>query len=123
VPTRTFLMGKEKDERSVRVDLFFEKVDASKTHSSSFSLSSLAVNQPKEVLQITTLPSHLLAILTAPSKKAIVIVLEEFDLFAGFGRGGRQMLLYCLREFLPFPPSRISIRTFFSLSLDMLSTI
>ncbi|KAL7411941.1 origin recognition complex subunit 4 C-terminus-domain-containing protein [Mrakia frigida] len=54
--------------------------------------------EPKEVLQITTLPSHLLAILTAPSKKAIVIVLEEFDLFAGFGRGGRQMLLYCLLD-------------------------
>lgn len=51
----------------------------------------------KEVLQITTLPAHLLSILTAPSKKAIVIVLDEFDLFAGFGRGGRQMLLYCLR--------------------------
>jgi hypothetical protein len=44
-----------------------------------------------------TLPAHLLAILTAPSKKAIVIVLEEFDVFASFGRGGRQMLLYCLR--------------------------
>lgn len=50
----------------------------------------------QSTLAPTTLPAHLLAILTAPSKRAIIIVLEEFDVFASFGRGGRQMLLYCL---------------------------
>ncbi|CED84461.1 Origin recognition complex, subunit 4 [Phaffia rhodozyma] len=54
--------------------------------------------QDSAVVPPTTLPSHLLAILTAPSKKSIIIVLEEFDIFAGFGRGGRQMLLYCLLD-------------------------
>lgn len=63
-------------------------------------LDELAAEED-HVLQPTTLPAHLLAILTEPSRKAIVVVLDEFDLFAGFGRGGRQMLLYCLRESLP----------------------
>lgn len=42
----------------------------------------------------TTLPSHLLALLTAPSPRAIIIVIEEFDLFT---EHARQALLYCLR--------------------------
>ncbi|OWT36056.1 origin recognition complex subunit 4 [Cryptococcus neoformans Bt1] len=41
----------------------------------------------------TTLPSHLLALLTAPSPRAIIIILEEFDLFT---EHARQALLYCL---------------------------
>jgi origin recognition complex subunit 4 len=41
----------------------------------------------------TTLPSHLLALLTAPSPRAIIIVIEEFDLFT---EHARQALLYCL---------------------------
>jgi hypothetical protein len=44
----------------------------------------------------TTLPSHLLALLTAPSARAIIIVIDEFDLFT---EHARQALLYCLREF------------------------
>jgi hypothetical protein len=47
----------------------------------------------------TTLPSHLLALLTAPSPRAIIIVMEEFDLFT---EHARQALLYCLRESFPF---------------------
>lgn len=43
----------------------------------------------------TTLPSHLLALLTAPSPRAIIIIMEEFDLFT---EHARQALLYCLRE-------------------------
>ena len=42
----------------------------------------------------TTLPSHLLALLTAPSPRAIIILIEEFDLFT---EHARQALLYCLR--------------------------
>ncbi|WVQ82514.1 hypothetical protein IAT38_004643 [Cryptococcus sp. DSM 104549] len=41
----------------------------------------------------TVLPSHLLALLTAPSPRAIIIILEEFDLFT---EHARQALLYCL---------------------------
>ncbi|WVQ77021.1 hypothetical protein IAR50_006700 [Cryptococcus sp. DSM 104548] len=41
----------------------------------------------------TTLPSHLLALLTAPSPRAIIIVIKEFDLFT---EHARQALLYCL---------------------------
>lgn len=41
----------------------------------------------------TTLPSHLLALLTAPSARAIVVIMEEFDLFT---EHARQALLYCL---------------------------
>ncbi|ODN77966.1 hypothetical protein L202_05059 [Cryptococcus amylolentus CBS 6039] len=41
----------------------------------------------------TTLPSHLLALLTAPSPRAIIILIEEFDLFT---EHARQALLYCL---------------------------
>lgn len=41
----------------------------------------------------TTLPSHLLALLTSPSPRAIIIILEEFDLFT---EHARQALLYCL---------------------------
>lgn len=41
----------------------------------------------------TTLPSHLLALLAAPSPRAIIIILEEFDLFT---EHARQALLYCL---------------------------
>lgn len=41
----------------------------------------------------TTLPSHLLALLTAPSPRAIIIIMEEFDLFT---EHARQALLYCL---------------------------
>ncbi|EIW72136.1 hypothetical protein TREMEDRAFT_20901, partial [Tremella mesenterica DSM 1558] len=43
----------------------------------------------------TTLPSHLLALLTVPSPRAIVIVIEEFDLFT---EHARQALLYCLLD-------------------------
>lgn len=43
----------------------------------------------------TTLPAHLLALLTAPSARAIVIVLDEFDLFT---EHARQALLYCLLD-------------------------
>jgi origin recognition complex subunit 4 len=43
----------------------------------------------------TTLPAHLLAHLTAPSSRAIVIVIENFDLFTNHAR---QALLYCLCE-------------------------
>jgi origin recognition complex subunit 4 len=46
----------------------------------------------------TTLPSHLLALLTVPSPRAIIIVMEEFDLFT---EHARQALLYCLRELPP----------------------
>ncbi|WVN89164.1 uncharacterized protein L203_104380 [Cryptococcus depauperatus CBS 7841] len=41
----------------------------------------------------TTLPSHLLALLTAPSARAVIVVIEEFDLFT---EHARQTLLYCL---------------------------
>lgn len=44
----------------------------------------------------TTLPSHLLALLTAPSPRAIIIIIDEFDLFT---EHARQALLYCLREY------------------------
>lgn len=44
----------------------------------------------------TTLPSHLLALLTTPSPRAIIIVMEEFDLFT---EHARQALLYCLRKY------------------------
>ncbi|WVQ94919.1 hypothetical protein IAU59_002005 [Kwoniella sp. CBS 9459] len=43
----------------------------------------------------TTLPSHLLALLTAPSPRAIIIIIEEFDLFT---EHARQALLYCLLD-------------------------
>ncbi|WWD19842.1 hypothetical protein CI109_104309 [Kwoniella shandongensis] len=43
----------------------------------------------------TTLPSHLLALLTTPSPRAIVIIMEEFDLFT---EHARQALLYCLLD-------------------------
>ncbi|ORX39453.1 origin recognition complex subunit 4 C-terminus-domain-containing protein [Kockovaella imperatae] len=43
----------------------------------------------------TTLPSHLLALLTAPSPRAIIIVIEEFDMFT---EHARQALLYCLLD-------------------------
>ncbi|KAJ9103965.1 hypothetical protein QFC21_002428 [Naganishia friedmannii] len=43
----------------------------------------------------TTLPAHLLAHLTAPSSRAIVIVIENFDLFTNHAR---QALLYCLLD-------------------------
>ncbi|WWD03936.1 hypothetical protein V865_001994 [Kwoniella europaea PYCC6329] len=43
----------------------------------------------------TTLPSHLLALLTQPSPRAIIIVIEEFDLFT---EHARQALLYCLLD-------------------------
>lgn len=43
----------------------------------------------------TTLPAHLLAHLTAPSARAIVVVIENFDLFTNHAR---QALLYCLRK-------------------------
>ena len=53
----------------------------------------------------TTLPSHLLALLTAPSPRAIIIVIEEFDLFT---EHARQALLYCLRTwFLPLRDGRL----------------
>lgn len=43
----------------------------------------------------TTLPAHLLSHLTAPSARAIVVVIESFDLFTNHAR---QALLYCLCE-------------------------
>ncbi|WVW86384.1 hypothetical protein I302_108430 [Kwoniella bestiolae CBS 10118] len=43
----------------------------------------------------TTLPSHLLALLTQPSPRAIIIIIEEFDLFT---EHARQALLYCLLD-------------------------
>lgn len=43
----------------------------------------------------TTLPSHLLALLTQPSPRAIIIVIDEFDLFT---EHARQALLYCLLD-------------------------
>jgi origin recognition complex subunit 4 len=43
----------------------------------------------------TTLPSHLLALLTAPSPRAIIVVIDEFDLFT---EHARQALLYCLLD-------------------------
>ncbi|BEI81172.1 hypothetical protein CcaverHIS002_0203320 [Cutaneotrichosporon cavernicola] len=43
----------------------------------------------------TTLPSHLLALLTTPSPRAIIIVIDEFDLFT---EHARQALLYCLLD-------------------------
>ncbi|KAK8853413.1 hypothetical protein IAR55_004119 [Kwoniella newhampshirensis] len=43
----------------------------------------------------TTLPSHLLALLTTPSPRAIVVIMEEFDLFT---EHARQALLYCLLD-------------------------
>ncbi|OCF43731.1 hypothetical protein I317_02484 [Kwoniella heveanensis CBS 569] len=43
----------------------------------------------------TTLPSHLLALLTAPSPRAIIIIIEEFDFFT---EHARQALLYCLLD-------------------------
>ncbi|KAL7424594.1 origin recognition complex subunit 4 [Cryptotrichosporon argae] len=43
----------------------------------------------------TTLPSHLLALLTAPSPRAIIIIIDEFDLFT---EHARQALLYCLLD-------------------------
>lgn len=44
----------------------------------------------------TTLPSHLLTFLTAPSPRAIIVVIDGFDLFT---EHARQALLYCLRAF------------------------
>ncbi|CAK9780076.1 hypothetical protein CC85DRAFT_271212 [Cutaneotrichosporon oleaginosum] len=43
----------------------------------------------------TTLPSHLLALLQAPSPRAIIIIIDEFDLFT---EHARQALLYCLLD-------------------------
>ncbi|TXT15819.1 hypothetical protein VHUM_00322 [Vanrija humicola] len=43
----------------------------------------------------TTLPSHLLALLTAPSPRAIIVVIDDFDLFT---EHARQALLYCLLD-------------------------
>lgn len=43
----------------------------------------------------TTLPAHLLALLTAASERAIIIVVDEFDLFT---EHARQALLYCLLD-------------------------
>lgn len=43
----------------------------------------------------TTLPSHLLALLTAVSERAIIIVIDEFDMFT---EHARQALLYCLLD-------------------------
>ncbi|KAK4684451.1 origin recognition complex subunit 4, partial [Tremellales sp. Uapishka_1] len=43
----------------------------------------------------TTLPSHLLALLTTPSARAVIIIIEEFDLFT---EHARQALLYCLLD-------------------------
>lgn len=43
----------------------------------------------------TTLPSHLLALLTQPSPRAIIVIIEEFDLFT---EHARQALLYCLLD-------------------------
>ncbi|WWC91913.1 uncharacterized protein L201_006865 [Kwoniella dendrophila CBS 6074] len=43
----------------------------------------------------TTLPSHLLALLTQPSPRTIIIIIEEFDLFT---EHARQALLYCLLD-------------------------
>jgi origin recognition complex subunit 4 len=43
----------------------------------------------------TTLPSHLLALLTVPSERAIIVVIDEFDLFT---EHARQALLYCLLD-------------------------
>jgi origin recognition complex subunit 4 len=43
----------------------------------------------------TTLPSHLLALLTAPSPRAIIVIIDEFDLFT---EHARQALLYCLLD-------------------------
>lgn len=51
----------------------------------------------------TTLPSHLLALLTVPSPRAIIIIIEEFDLFT---EHARQALLYCLRTF-QVPSSKV----------------
>ena len=53
----------------------------------------------------TTLPSHLLALLTAPSPRAIIIVMEEFDLFT---EHARQALLYCLCQ-SPFGRRRLML--------------
>lgn len=50
---------------------------------------------PQQDYAPTTLPSHLLALLTAPSPRAIIIIIEEFDLFT---EHARQALLYCLRQ-------------------------
>lgn len=43
----------------------------------------------------TTLPSHLLALLTSPSPRAIIVIIDEFDLFT---EHARQALLYCLLD-------------------------
>lgn len=43
----------------------------------------------------TTLPSHLLALLTQPSPRSIIVILDEFDLFT---EHARQALLYCLLD-------------------------
>lgn len=43
----------------------------------------------------TTLPSHLLALLTQPSPRAIIVIIDEFDLFT---EHARQALLYCLLD-------------------------
>lgn len=51
----------------------------------------------------TTLPSHLLALLTAPSARAIVVIMEEFDLFT---EHARQALLYCLCRSSPRSSAR-----------------
>lgn len=58
-------------------------------------LMIFALIDPQEYAP-TTLPSHLLALLQAPSPRAIIIVMEEFDLFT---EHARQSLLYCLRKF------------------------
>ncbi|GHJ83987.1 hypothetical protein NliqN6_0389 [Naganishia liquefaciens] len=51
--------------------------------------------QAAETLAPTTLPAHLLAHLTAPSPRAIVVIMENFDLFTTHAR---QALLYCLLD-------------------------
>lgn len=43
----------------------------------------------------TTLPAHLLALLTAASERAIIVIIDEFDLFT---EHARQALLYCLLD-------------------------
>ncbi|KAJ9091692.1 hypothetical protein QFC19_008983 [Naganishia cerealis] len=54
-----------------------------------------AAAQAAEHAAPTTLPAHLLAHLTAPSARAIIIVIENFDLFTTHAR---QALLYCLLD-------------------------
>ena len=54
------------------------------------------INLESQVYAPTTLPAEILALLTSPSPRAIIIVIEEFDLFTDHAR---QALLYCLCEF------------------------